>query len=118
MTGVRRVKGDVFVLEYNIDGATWAYEGRFHSGMPPTFEVERVLIGNPPLSDGVALGLEWQIKNEKTLQAEYVFSFTRSNRPSQIYHIPIGEKVGGGRLSREKALGIPGGHPSDRADAC
>src|SRR6266566_4204331 len=37
MAGVRRVKGDVFVLEYNIDGASWAYEGRFHSGTPPTF---------------------------------------------------------------------------------
>src|SRR5437016_87317 len=117
MTGVRRVKGDVFVLEYNIDGATWAYEGRFHSGMPPTFEVERVLIGNPPLSDGVALGLEWQIKNEKPLQAEYVFSFTRSNSPSQIYHIPIGEKVGARRLSSEKVLGIPDEYLSAGEDA-
>src|SRR5439155_25295767 len=26
MDGVRRVKGDVFLLEYNIDGASWAYE--------------------------------------------------------------------------------------------
>src|SRR2546422_80803 len=74
MTGVRRVNGDVFVLEYNIDGASWAYEGRFHSGTPPTFEVERVLIGSPLLSGGVVLGLEWQIKNEKPLQTEYVFS--------------------------------------------
>jgi esterase/lipase len=117
MTRVRRVKGDVFVLEYNIDGASWAYEGRFHSGTPPTFEVERVLIGNPPLSDGVALGLEWQIKNEKPLQAEYVFSFTRANSPSQIYHIPIGEKVMAKRLSSEKVLGIPDEYLSAGEDA-
>src|SRR3989441_343071 len=117
MAGVRRVKGDVFVLEYNIDGASWAYEGRFHSGTSPTFEVERVLIGNQPLSDGVVLGLEWQIKNEKPLQAEYVFSFTRANSPSQIYHIPIGEKVAAERLSSEKVLGIPDEYLSAGEDA-
>src|SRR5437016_2736419 len=117
MAGVRRVKGDVFVLEYNIDGASWAYEGRFHSGTPPTFEVERVLIGNQPLSDGVVLGLEWQIKNEKPLQTEYVFSFTRANSPSQIYHIPIGEKVAAERLSSEKVLGIPDEYLSAGEDA-
>src|SRR2546425_1229373 len=117
MAGVRRVKGDVFVLEYNIDGASWAYEGRFHSGTPPTFEVERVLIGNQPLSGGVVLGLEWQIKNEKPLQVEYVFSFTRANSPSQIYHIPIGQKVAANRLSSEKVLGIPDEYLSAGEDA-
>src|SRR2546429_6407526 len=117
MAGVRRVKGDVFVLEYNIDGASWAYEGRFHSGTPPTFVVERVLMGIQPLSDGVVLGLEWQIKNEKPLQAEYVFSFTKANSPSQIYHIPIGEKVAAERLSSEKVLGIPDEYLSAGEDA-
>jgi len=117
MAGVRRVKGDVFVLEYNIDGASWAYEGRFRSGTPPAFEVERVLIGNPPLSSGVVLGLEWQIKNEKPLQAEYVFSFTRANSPSQIYHIPIGENGTANRLSSEKVLGVPDEYLSAGEDA-
>jgi len=117
MTGVRRVKNEVFILEYNIDGASWAYEGRFLSGTLPTFEVERILVGNPPLSDGVVLGLEWQIKNEKLLQAEYVFSFTRANSPSQIYHIPIGEKVAAERLSSEKVLGIPDEYLSAGEDA-
>src|SRR5437667_3747361 len=117
MAGVRRVKGDVFVLEYNIDGASWAYEGRFRSGTPPAFEVERVLIGNPPLSGGVVLGLEWQIKNEKPLQAEYVFSFTRANSPSQIYHIPNGENGTANRLSNEKVLGIPDEYLSAGEDA-
>src|ERR1700756_1195403 len=101
MVGLRKVKGDTFVLEYNIDGASWAYEGRFHSGTPPSFETERVLIGNPPLSGGVALGLEWQVKNEKPLQTEYVFSFTKANSPSQIYRIPTGEKSEPMRLSSE-----------------
>jgi esterase/lipase len=107
MVGLRKVKGDTFVLEYNIDGASWAYEGRFHSGTPPSFEAERVLIGNPPLSGGVALGLEWQVKNEKPLQTEYVFSFTKANSPSQIYRIQAGEKSEAKRLSSEKVLGIP-----------
>ena len=117
MVGLRKVKGDMFLLEYNIDGASWAYEGRFHMGTSPTFEAGRVLIGNPPLSDGVALGLEWQIKNEKPLQADYVFSFTRANSPSQIYHIPVGEKATAKRLSSERVLGIPDEYLSAGEDA-
>src|SRR5438552_9502889 len=38
VTCVRRVKGAAVVVEYNIDGVTCAYEGRFHCWMASTFE--------------------------------------------------------------------------------
>jgi esterase/lipase len=117
MAGIRKVKDDMFVLEYNIDGASWIYEGRFHGGASPTFEVGRVLVGNPPLSDGVVLGLEWQIKKHVPLQVEYVFSFAKANSPSQIYHIPVGERIAPERLSSEKVLGIPDDYLSPGEDA-
>ena len=117
IVGLRKVKGDVFVLEYNIDGASWAYEGRFHNRPPRAFKVERVLIGKSPLSEGVVLGLEWEIRNEKPLRVEYVFSFTRANSPSQLYRIPIGQKTAAKRLSDEKVLGIPEKYLSAGEDA-
>jgi len=47
----------------------------------------------------------------------YVFSFTRANSPSQIYHIPIGEKGAAKCLSSEKVLGIPDEYLSAGEDA-
>jgi esterase/lipase len=107
LIGLRKVEADLFVLEYNIDGASWIYEGTFHGGPPPTFEARRVLVGTPPLSGGVVLGLEWQVTNHNPLKVEYVLSFTKANSPSQLYVIPDTDKVQPRRLSNEKVLGIP-----------
>ena len=106
MARLRKVENDVFVLEYNIDGASWAYEGVFHSGQSPNFHVQRVLVGKTPLSSGVVLGLTWQIVNHNPLQVEYVLSFAKANSPSQLYLIPSGGQPAT-RLSSERVLGIP-----------
>lgn len=106
LVALRKVEKDVYVLEYNIDGASWAYEGVFHPGPSPSFHVQRVLVGNPPLSGGVVLGLEWQVTNHNPLQVEYVLSFTKANSPSQLYLIPSSGQPAT-RLSSEKVLGIP-----------
>lgn len=107
MVILRQVKGDVFVLEYNIDGASWIYEGTFHGGASPFFKVNKTIVGSAPLADGVALGLEWQVKNESPVEVDYVFSFTKANSPSQLYLLPAGKKSPAKRLSSEKVLGIP-----------
>jgi esterase/lipase len=107
VVGLRSVEGNIFVLEYNIDGATWAYEGTFHNSPTPVFEAKRVLVGKTPLSGGVALGLEWQITNHNPLQVEYILSFTKANSPSQLYLIPPAGITSLVCLSSEKVLGIP-----------
>jgi esterase/lipase len=107
LIGLRKVEADLFVLEYNIDGASWIYEGTFHSGPSPVFEARRVLVGTSPLSGGVVLGLEWQVTNHNPLQIEYVLSFTKANNPSQLYSILGKSNVQPTRLSNEKVLGIP-----------
>jgi len=107
MVILRQVKEDVFVLEYNIDGASWIYEGTFQGGTSPIFKVAKTIVGSGILSAGVALGLEWQIKNKSPLEVDYVFSFTKANSPSQIYLLPAGEKGPARQLSSEKVLGIP-----------
>ncbi len=107
LTALRHVEKNLFVLEYNIDGASWIYEGTFHGGPTPFFEAQRALVGTAPLSGGVVLGLEWQITNHNPIQVEYVFSFTKANSPSQLYLISAMEKSQPVRLSSEKVLGIP-----------
>jgi len=59
LVNIRQVEGNLFVLEYNIDGASWAYESSFHNGASPSFRVTKTLAGQAPLSGGVLLGLEW-----------------------------------------------------------
>ncbi len=107
MVILRQVKEDVFVLEYNIDGASWIYEGTFQGGTSTIFKVAKTIVGSGPLSAGVALGFEWQIKNKSPLEVDYVFSFTKANSPSQLYLLPAGEKGPAKQLSSEKVLGIP-----------
>jgi len=106
MVGLRKVENELFLIEYNIDGASWIYEGVFRGGSAPVFEAQRAIAGTPPLSGGVVLGLEWQITSHNQLQVEYVLSFTRANSPSQLYLIPGRGKASPTRLSSEKVLGI------------
>ena len=117
LVGLRKVEDDLFVLEYNIDGASWVYEGTFHGGASPVFRAGRVLLGAPPLSSGVVLGLEWQVTNHDPLEVEYVFAFTRANSPSQLYIISSGAESTATRLSSEKVLGIPDEYLSAGEDA-
>lgn len=117
LVDVIHVEGDLFLLEYNIDGASWVYEGRLHQEPTPTFEVTRTLSGLLPLANGVVQGLEWQAQKGPTPKAEYVLSFTKANSPSQIYLYPRDHADEPRLLSREKVLGIPEGFLSEGEDA-
>jgi esterase/lipase len=102
----RKIKDNLFVLTYNIDGVSWVYEGTFKTGGNPTFEITRTLCGLGALSSGVIQGIDWQTSNGSTDNVEYVLSFTKANSPSQLYLYPPG--VGSAiRLSDERVLGIP-----------
>ncbi len=112
---LRQVEGDLFVIEYNIDSATSCYEARFQPGSPPRFKVTKTLCGPPPLSNGVMLGLEWQVKKDP-LRVEYVLSFTKANSPSQLYLYPENSNQPR-RLSAERVLGVPDRYLSEGEDA-
>jgi pimeloyl-ACP methyl ester carboxylesterase len=119
--GLRQIKGDSFLLEYNIDGCSWLYQGRLQRKHSPHFEIEQVITGLPPTSDGVHLGLEFDLKEEKREpKPEYTLSFTKATSPSQIYLFnpyasPKRErqfKV----LSNERVLGIDHKYLSEGED--
>ncbi len=116
LVNIRQVEGNLFVLEYNIDGLSWVYETIFQNGASPSFRVTKTLVGQTPLSGGVLLGLEWQVKKGDPPRVEYVLCFTKANVPSQLYLYPWGVDGQPKRLSNEKVLGIPDGYLSEGED--
>jgi len=113
----RKVHDNLLVLTYNIDGATWVYEGAFIAGASPSFSVTKTLCGDEQLSNGVIQGLDWQVKEGSPTSIEYVLSFTQANMPSQIYLYPPEKDSSATRLSNEKVLGVPSEYLSPGEDA-
>ncbi|HLE64571.1 MAG TPA: S9 family peptidase [Candidatus Bathyarchaeia archaeon] len=112
---LRQVEEELFVLEYNIDGAAWCYEAEYQHGSPQRFKVTKTLCGIPPLANGVMLGLEWEVKKDP-LRVEYVLSFTKADSPSQLY-LYSEDSNQPRRLSAERVLGIPERYLSEGEDA-
>jgi predicted esterase len=107
----RHVHEDRYVLEYNIDGCSWLYEGRFFVKGRAHFDVDQVVCGIPPLSDGVALEYEFELnRSRREPFAEYVLSFTKATSPSQLYlfnpHNSSKKEKQYSLLSSERILGI------------
>jgi pimeloyl-ACP methyl ester carboxylesterase len=115
-----RKNDDKYLLQYNIDGCTWIYEGKFNNAKKPHFTVNRTIVGKPPVSGGVVLGIEpWIGSSRRKREAGYAFSFTTATCPSQLYlynsQAPTGKQYV--RLSSERVLGIPDKYLSQGEDA-
>jgi fermentation-respiration switch protein FrsA (DUF1100 family) len=109
LVDVRKIRGNRHLLEYNIDGCSWIYDGTFQNGSKPRFTIEETLVGKPPTSQGVVLGIEPLITSSgKVGEAGYAFSFTKATSPSQLYIVRRG--VPGQKrysvLSSERVIGI------------
>jgi acetyl esterase/lipase len=120
-----------YLLQYNIDGCTWLYEGILNyvsKGSKYKFDVTKTIIGKSPVSDGVALGFEPDFYSKrvskktasKQKSSGLAFSFTTATTPSQLYHFAPSRSsrksksskknriaYGYTMLSSEKVLGIP-----------
>jgi esterase/lipase len=115
-----RKDDDKYLLQYNIDGCTWIYEGKFSNASKPRFIVDRTVVGKPPVSDGVVLGIEsWVYSLRRKREAGYAFSFTTATSPSQLYlYRPRAPKAKQyAVLSSERVLGIPDKYLSQGEDA-
>ena len=103
-----------FVLQYNIDGASWLYEGSLDED-ELIFNVERVLCGEEPLANGV-LGA-WSYEKETR---RFALSFSTATRPSQIYRIDPGALEGESivrQLTADAIDGIPASAMAEGEDA-
>jgi pimeloyl-ACP methyl ester carboxylesterase len=88
-----------YTVEYNIDGSSWAYEGTFDE-TSRTFTVQRALVGQGDLSDGVLESLDFEPASDR-----YALSFSTATSPAQLYLLePDGVLR---RLTNERLLGVP-----------
>jgi pimeloyl-ACP methyl ester carboxylesterase len=97
---LEHLAGDRYLLVYNIDGCSWAYEGKLDEAAL-RFRVDRVVCGSGALSDGVIQSLKYE-----KASGDYALSFSTATSPTQIYTVE-----GYGRAvtqhTRERVLGIP-----------
>ena len=91
--------GEPLRLTYNIDGASWIYEGDFDNAAR-TFTVRRVLVGEGELAEGVAEAL-----HHEAATGRYALSFSSTTSPSQLYILEADGSFK--RLTNERPVGIP-----------
>ncbi len=104
--------GDRYLVVYNIDGETWAYEGTF-GRTTLRMTLGPVICGDGPLAGGVA---EHSIRYDSASDA-YAVGFSTATSPSQIFLVeqvdPLPASFAGEtgkrvtQLTRNRVLGIP-----------
>ncbi len=109
LVDLERLQGDRYLIVYNIDGCSYAYEGTFDEENL-RFDVDSVICGTGELSDGVLQALYYEKRS-----GEYVLAFSTATSPAQLYTIEgSGKQI---QHTRERILGIPGELLSPGEDA-
>jgi len=99
--GMDHFENGNFLLSFNIDGASWAYEAEYDSD-DKVMRVLHVLVGEGELSEGVLEAIKY---DEDTDSFALVFSTATS--PTQIYTIEGEDRDQLIRHTNETILGIP-----------
>lgn len=99
-----------YLLVYNIDGASWAYEGTYNASSKEMV-LETVLVGRPPLDQGVLQSVHYEKRADG-----YALSFSTAVSPTQIITLDGPSRQDVHLHTRERILGIPLGHLSKGED--
>ncbi len=113
LESLEHLTGDRYLLQYNIDGCSWAYEGVFDEAAL-RMTLTRVICGQGRLSDGVLQSIRYDSSS-----GCYAISFSTATSPSQIYIVKPAESGPNDatatdelhivQLTRERPLGITPG---------
>jgi pimeloyl-ACP methyl ester carboxylesterase len=109
LVDLQRLQGDRYLIVYNIDGCSYAYEGTFDEENL-SFHVDRTICGTGGLSDGVLQALYYEKQS-----GDYVLAFSTATSPAQLYTIEGSERQI--QHTHERILGIPGELLSPGEDA-
>ena len=96
---LHHLEGDRFAAVYNIDGVSWVYDASFDEERR-TLSLERVLVGEGDLADGMLHGLDLDEHSGR-----FAVSFCTATMPTQLYVLEPGEAAA--PLTCERALGVP-----------
>ena len=92
--------GDRFAAIYNIDGVSWVYDGTFDEEAR-TLSLNRVLIGEGELAEGMLHGLDLDEES-----GQFAAAFCTATMPTQLYLLGPDDRTVAPR-TRERALGLP-----------
>ena len=111
MVGLGHLKDDRYVVIFNIDGCSWAYEGIFDEEKL-VMNLKYVLVGQEPFEDGMLEHIDYD-----KLEDVFTISFSTATSPTQIYTIESRKRNDLSLHTNEKILGIPDAHLSKGEDA-
>ena len=111
MVDLRPVDGNRYLVVYNIDGCSWAYEAKFDEEQL-VLNLEYTLVGNEPLVNGVLESISYDIDFD-----QYALSFSTATSPTQIYTLSGKGRDHLVRHTNEQVLGIPDKYLSPGEDA-
>lgn len=100
LDALEHVDGDRFTVRYNIDGASWLYEG-YLDRAAKVMRLAHVLCGQGVLANGV---LEHSSHDEAT--DRYTLSFSTATSPTQLYIVEGQDREVVRAMTREKVLGV------------
>jgi pimeloyl-ACP methyl ester carboxylesterase len=105
------IKKHRYLLEYNIDGCTWLYEGEFNE---PDLKmiIKSTLIGKGKLSNGVLESIEFE-----KLTDRFILSHSTATTPTQLFSIEANKRKKVVRHTNERVLGISDSLLSEGEDA-
>jgi pimeloyl-ACP methyl ester carboxylesterase len=102
LTALSHLDGNRYRIDYNIDGASWVYEGVFdEEGL--VMRLERVLVGTGALSNGTLEGLQYDHDSDR-----YALSFSTATSPTQLYTLEGPERTLR-QVTAERILGLSSG---------
>lgn len=105
------VMNNTYLLEYNIDGASWLYQGEFDE-QKLTFKICRTLVGKGDISNGVLESVYFDDGSDR-----YILSHSTATSSTQIISLEGKKKKRIILHTNEQVLGIPDQHLSEGEDA-
>jgi pimeloyl-ACP methyl ester carboxylesterase len=105
------VRKNKYLLEYNIDGCSWLYEGIFDENTL-LVNLKYTLVGKGEISNGVLESVFYDKEYDR-----YILSHSTATSPTQLYTIEGKKRKQVVLHTREKVLGIPGALLSAGEDA-
>jgi len=99
--GLEPLENGRYLLQFNIDGASWAYEAEFDL-KAGVMRAVNVLVGKGTLSDGVLEAIQYDDESDR-----FAVAFSTAVSPTQIYSIEGKNRDRLIRHTNEAILGIP-----------
>jgi pimeloyl-ACP methyl ester carboxylesterase len=108
---LRHLKGEEYLLVFNIDGCSWVYQASFDE-KELHMKIDHVLVGEKLLSNGVLEAISYDEASDR-----FALSFSSATFPTQIYTLEGSSRQKLTRHTNEHILGIPEGLLSTGEDA-